>query len=131
MNDKIVKKEEHPLESRTIIDDISSEMMKRMFDIKDVISQMQRDTHVEEDVDDNGRIIRSTVVNPLLLPWVRELRMYLKDMWKIAGGEIQQEQEKEKIKVQGKMILEAISDMSPEQLSEKFKEWKKIKDEEK
>ena len=130
MNDIIKKEDNFSINKRTIIDDISSQMAKNILNIKDFIEMMSKDTYVEEDVDEYGRIIRKTIVNPMLLPWVRELRMYLKDMWKIAGGEIAQEEEKEKIKIQGKLILEAVNSMSPEELSEKFKEWKQMKDEE-
>lgn len=113
---------------KTILDDISTEMSSNLLMIDDVIQALASDTYTIEEVDENGRIIHTTIINPNLLSWLKEKRMTLVEKWKLAGGELHQEKEKEKIKIQGKMILDTISSMSPEELKEKREQWKKSYD---
>lgn len=127
MNAIIESKERKNLPAKTIFDDMSIELKKELVEIDNIIKMMLNDTYVEEIPDDDNRLIRKTHVNKDLLPWVREKRMFIKDIWKIAGGEIQQEKEKEILKLKGKMIYDSIKEMTPDELAEKFKNWKENK----
>lgn len=118
---ELVKKDDAPI--TTIVDDVVSELAENLFLINDVIETLAKDTRVIKD-EIGDRIVRDTHIHPQLLSWVKEKRMLATDMWKIAGGELQHEKEKEKIKIQGKMILETLGTMSPDELEKKREEWK-------
>lgn len=130
MNNDIVVKDDMDtrIRKKTIVDDIASEMIGTFKDIDDLIEMLKKDTRVDIIETEDGQELRNTQINPNLLAWLREKRMYLKDLWKIAGGELAHEREKEKVRIQAQIIKESISQMDNDEFKEKFEKWKKAKD---
>ena len=129
-NNSIVKTSEtketltKPQES-TLLIDVASEMSKGYDLIQDIIMKLMEDYSVEEIEDENGNVIgKRTHIHPQLINWVREARMTRQDLWKVSGGEIQQEAEKKKLEIKAKLILQAVGKSSKDLINEAMKEWK-------
>lgn len=114
------KKGEIVVREKNLLNDVATEMSRGFGIIEDIVDKLAMDTKTTVDEEGNSK----TYVNPYLLPWVRERRMLLKDIWKLSGGEIEQEKEKEMLKIKGKMIIEAIGSLKPDELKEKMEQWK-------
>jgi hypothetical protein len=129
----IVEKEEiEPLvlydESMSLAFDVAQEMKKGYDIVDDVIVKLLKDTRIEDIVDKEGKIIgQRTHIHPQLLAWMREARLTEIDIWKIAGGEVQQEAEKKALETKAKLIL-AMAKQKPEQFEEALENWKKNRD---
>jgi len=127
---QIMKKpEKSPLVKRTskntLLTNIAAEIRRKYSLIKSVIDRLMEDVYTEEIFDDDGNFIRKrTHVHPQLIKWMREARMFCNDIWKLSGGEIQQEGQKKAIEIQAKIVMNAIGD-DPDLYKSKLEEWKK------
>ena len=119
-SDAVILYDEEP----TLAFDVAQEMGKGYDIIKDVVEKLIKDTRVEELRDDDGsKVGQRTHVNPQLLPWVREARLLQNDIWKLTGGELQQEAEKKILETKAQIILE-IMKQKPETYEEALENWK-------
>ena len=128
----VEKEEKEPLvlyeEESTLAFDVGQEMKKGYDIVEDVIEKLLKDTRIEELVDSEGKVIgQRTHINPQLLPWMREARLTQNDMWKLLGGEVQQEAEKKALETKAKLILE-MAKQKPEKFEEAFENWKRNRD---
>ena len=117
----IVKQEEE----NNLLNDVAIEMKKKYDLVNEIIEKLYNDTRTDDvvDVDDNP-IGQRTQLHPQLLSWIREARLFQNDLWKLTGGEIQQEGQKKSIEVMAKIVLEGVS-QNPEILKKRFEEWAK------
>ena len=126
----IVEKEEKDSlvlydDSTDLAFDVAIEMKKGYDIVNDVIGKLLEDTRIEELVDKEGeRIGQRTHIHPQLLAWMREARLTENDIWKLAGGELQQEAEKKALETKAKLILQ-MAKSKPEEFEEAFENWKK------
>ena len=130
-NNAIVKsKEKSPLrmldEEHTLSIDVATEMGKGYNDIKEIIEMLKKDTRVDDILDeDNQKIGQRTHINPQLLKWYQEARHTMETVWKIGGGDLTQEVEKEKIKLRAKVIMEILTKSKGER-EEMVEKWKEL-----
>ena len=128
-NKAIIKTEEKsPLalldNERTLSIDMATEMSKGYEDINEIIHLLKKDTRVDDILgEDDQKIGQRTHIHPQLLKWFTEGRHTKESMWKMGGGEIAQEAEKEKIKLKGRLIMEIIG-KNPEEREEILSKWK-------
>jgi len=116
-------------ETPTLAFDVAQEMKKGYDIVNDVIEKLLKDTRVEELKDEEGTVVgQKTHVNPQLLAWIREARLTKNDIWKLAGGEVQQDAEKIALETKAKIILE-IAKVKPEKFEEALENWKRNRDE--
>jgi len=126
---KVENEEESSLtlyeEPPTLAFDVAQEMKKGYDIVNDVIDKLLKDTRVEELTDNEGKVVgQKTHINPQLLAWIRESRLTKNDIWKLAGGEVQQDAEKIALETKAKIILE-IAKTKPEKFEEALENWKK------
>lgn len=115
-------------EQPTLSFDVAREMKKGYDIVNDVIEKLLKDTRVEEIKDGKGKIIgQRTHVNPQLLAWIRESRLTKNDIWKLSGGDVQQDAERLALQTKAKIILE-IAKVKPEKFEEALENWKKNRD---
>jgi hypothetical protein len=106
--------------------DMATELGKGYEDIKDLIVLLGKDTRVDDILgEDDQKVGQRTHIHPQLLKWYQEARHTIESMWKMGGGEIAQEAEKEKIKLKGKLIMEIIG-KNPQQREEILEKWKQV-----
>lgn len=112
-------------EEINLLNDVAVEMKKKYDLVNEIIGMLYGDTRQEDVLDSNDNIIgQRTHLHPQLLSWMREARQFIDDLWKLNGGEIKQEGQKETIKLGAKILLEGLS-QNPDILKEKAKEWAK------
>jgi len=111
-------------EEGTLAFEVAVEMAKNHNKIMEVVEKLFNDIRVEVIEDDEGnKIGQRTHVPPQLIKWLREARMYENDMWKLGGGEIEQEHEKRKLEVKAKLIMTLIG-TDPEEREKLMEQWK-------
>lgn len=114
-----------PEEKNTLLTDVAVEMNKKYQLVDKIITKLLSDTRQSEIIDEMGNVIgQSTHLHPQLLNWIRESRLFQETMWKLHGGEIEQEGQKKSIEVMAKLVLAAVS-QNPDELNVRFKEWTK------
>lgn len=112
-------------EPTTLAFDVATEMKKGYDIVTDVIVKLLEDTRIEEVVDRDGKVIgQRTHLHPQLLAWMREARLTENDIWKLAGGDIQQDAERIALETKAKLILE-MAKQKPEKFEEALENWKK------
>jgi len=112
-------------EEQTLLDDVATEMNKKFKRVNEIISTLEDDTRKIDITNEDGEVIgQRTALHPQLLSWYKEARLFLNDLWKLTGGEVKQEGEKEYTKMMAKIILEGVN-QNPDFLKEKFDEWAK------
>lgn len=110
-------------EENTLLNDVASEMHEKYKLVNEIIDMLYRDTRQTDVTDEDGFVIgQRTHLHPQLLSWMKEARLFQDDLWKLTGGEIKQEGQKQTIQLMTKIVLEGIS-QNPEFLQKKFKEW--------
>lgn len=120
MDEEIEVKKKHSLAF-----DVASEMRKGHDFVVDIIDKLHKDFHVEEIYDDDGnKIGQKTHIHPQLLNWVKEERLYTQDMWKMGGGELEQEAEKMRLDLEAKMILKMVG-KNRKEIKKAMEDWKK------
>lgn len=130
-NTAIVKtKEKSPLDlldrEHTLSVDVAGEMSKGYNDIKEIIELLKKDTRVEDLLDeDDQKIGQRTHIHPQLLKWHQEARHTMETVWKLGGGDLTQEVEKEKIKLKAKLIMEILTRSKGER-KEMIEKWKEL-----
>lgn len=125
MEDKIQVKEKQPLVKPSITFDVAVEMRKMYSIVEDILAKLQKDTIIEDLEDDDGKTIgQRTHIHPQLLSWVKEGRLFTQDMWKMGGGELEQEAEKMRLDLEAKMILKMVG-KNRQEIKDAMEEWKK------
>ena len=130
-NKAITKKEEKsPLalidSEHTLSVDVATEMGRGYTDINDIIELLKKDTRVEDLFDDdNNKIGQRTYIHHQLLKWYQEARHTIETMWKLGGGDIAHEAEKEKIKLRARLIMEILTKSKGER-EEMMEKWKEV-----
>lgn len=110
----------------TLSVDVATEMGKGYNDIQEVLSLLKKDTRVEDVLDeDDQKIGQRTHIHPQLLKWHQEARHTMETMWKLGGGDIAQEAEKEKIKLKAKIIMEILTKSKGDR-DEMVEKWKEV-----
>ncbi len=129
INAIVTQEEKSPLAmleaAHSLTVDVATEMGKGYSDIQEIINLLKMDTRVDDVLDeDDKKIGQRTHVHPQLLKWYQEGRHTLETLWKLGGGDIIQEVEKEKIKMKAKIIMEVLgsSKGDREELMEKWKQ---------
>jgi len=130
-NEIVEKEKNYPLDKHsdkdTLLKNIALEMTKGYEMVQDVINKLLKDERIDQLIDEEGNIIgQKTYMHPQLLKWITEMRHFLDDMWKMGGGEIQQEAEKEKLKLQAKLIVKVLG-VDPDKREEMLNKWKSSK----
>lgn len=111
-------------EGNTIINDVAVELNEKYNLVDEIIGKLLGDTRQIPVKDEDEIVIgQRTQLHPQLLSWMKEARLFQIDLWKIRGGEIEQEGQKKQIEVAAKILLEGLS-QNPEFIKEKFEEWK-------
>jgi len=130
-NTAIVKSEEKsPLDllnrEHTLSVDVASEMGKGYNDIKEIIELLKKDTRVEDLLDENDQKIgQRTHIHHQLLKWHQEARHTMEAVWKLGGGDLTQEVEKQKIKLKARLIMEILMKSEGER-GEMMEKWKEL-----
>ncbi|MHA1748703.1 MAG: hypothetical protein ACTSYF_08720 [Promethearchaeota archaeon] len=110
--------------TNTLIKSVASEMAKKLIDIDEIINMLKKDTWIEEIRDSDGNVIgQRTHLHPQLLSWYKEGRSTLETIFKLSGGEVSQEAEKQKIKLKAKLIMELVGKPEKER-KELIEKWK-------
>ena len=123
-------KEKSPLalmdQKHTLSVDVASEMSKGYADIQEVIGLLKKDTRVDDVLDaDDQKIGQRTHIHPQLLKWHQEARHTMESVWKLGGGYLTQEVEKQKIKLRAKLIMEILTKSKGER-KEMMEKWKEL-----
>ena len=131
MKEIVLKDEKFPLDKpkkqRTLLDDVAEEINKKYSVVRGVIDRLMDDVWTEEIYDEDGTLVATkTHIHPQFLKWLREARMFCNDIWKISGGEVQQEGEKKVLELQAKLIMKAVG-ADPEKYKESLEKWKKTR----
>lgn len=116
-------------EKPTLAFDVAREMKKGYDIVNEVIEKLLKDTRVEELTDNEGKVVgQRTHIHPQLLSWMREARLTKDDMWKLLGGDVQQDAERIALETKAKIILE-LAKVKPEKFEEALENWKANRDE--
>lgn len=102
--------------------DVASTWTQGFLYINKILEKIDKDTHIEDYVDNTGIVRRKTVIHPLLLPMLQERRKLLDQVWKISGGELMNEARKTVVKNFAKQLFEAQISKEKQEYEQKFKE---------
>lgn len=123
--DEIVPKKKEEIMKPSLAFDVATEIRRGYDLVLDIIEKLDKDFSVEELKDDDGNVIgQRTHVHPQLLSWIKESRLYTQDMWKMGGGELEQEAEKLRLDLEAKIILKTVGKKRDEVI-DALEEWKK------
>lgn len=104
--------------------DAVSEMTKDFVLINNIIALLKDDMRQEIETDDEGNRRTRSILNPSMIHWMRLKRDLINDLWKMAGGEVQQQIMKEKAAIVGKILFQEMKKMSKEELEELKGKWR-------
>ena len=121
---EIVPKEEYEIVKKDLSFDVSTKMREGFDLVEDVVMKLLKDTRIEEVRDEYNKVIgQRTHIHPQLLSWIKEGRLYTQDMWKMGGGELEQESEKIKLELKAKLVMKMIG-KDKQKIQEALDEWK-------
>lgn len=127
MEENITVKEKQSMVKPSLSLDVAVEMRKTYGIVEDILEKLQKDTMIEDVIDDDGKKLgQKTHIHPQLLSWVKEARLFTQDMWKIGGGELEQEAQKMKLDLEAKLILKMVG-KNRDEIEEAMEEWKKTR----
>lgn len=107
-------------EQSTLPIDVASTWTQGFLYINKILEMVDKDTFVEDYLDEAGNTRRQTHIHPLLLPMLQERRRMIEQVWKISGGEIMNEAKKSVVKSFAKQIFESQLSKQKEKYKENF-----------
>lgn len=108
-------------EQSTLPIDVAATWTQGFLYVNKILEMVDKDSFVDNYIDETGKDRRQTHLHPLLLPLLQERRRMIEQVWKISGGEVMNEVKKSVVKNFAKQLFESQLSKNKQKYQEDFK----------